>query len=167
MLPSDEELMTDEELDALLDESGDLAGDLEESEMNDDGVELDEDGAEIAIETAPGLTYEIDFETGEISGKIDAEKSLKQFITKSLFTPRDEHEVYTSDFGSEIEELLAEQEGADYVEVELERICREAIESDDRILEVESVETSFADDRVYVTIVCATVYGAITEEVEI
>lgn len=167
MFPNDDELITDEELDALLDESGDLSADLEESEMNDDGLELDEDGEEVATETAPAMTYEFDFETGEIVGKIDTEKSLKQFIIKSLFTPRDQHEVYTSDFGSEIEELLAEQEGSDYVEVELERICREAIESDDRIIEVESVQTTFSADRVYVTITCATVYGDITEEVEI
>lgn len=167
MFPNNEDAITDEELDALLDETGELASQLEEDLANDDGTDLDETGEEYVTEIAPTTTYHLDLDTGEIVGKIDDVTALKQFIVKALLTARDRHLIYSSDFASEIEEILAEQEGDEYTAVELERVCPEAIENDDRILEIESVEVSFEDDRVYVDVDCNTVYGQITERVMI
>lgn len=161
-----EDIMTDEEFDALLDGSGDLEEQLEEDEINEEIEDVDDDGEEI-IETAPAKTYQLDFETGEIRGAIDEELALRQFVLKALLTPRDVHEIYTSDYGSEIEEILAEQESADYVATELERVIREALEDDDRINSIDDVDITFEDDSIYAVITINSIYGELIEEVEI
>lgn len=160
------EEITDEEIDALLDESGDLGEALEEAELNEEVPDIDDDGEEMP-EPAPTKTYALDFGTGAMGGVIDGELALKQFIIKALLTPRDTYEVYTSLYGSEISAILAEQESADYVAIELERVITEAIEDDDRIISVESVEIETEDDRVYAVATVNSIYGEITQEVEI
>lgn len=167
MLPNNTDLLTDEEFDALLDETGELSDKLEEDDYNDDNTELTDDGDEVIAEVAPAVTYTLDMGTGELSHKIDEMPALKQYIVKALFTARDAHAIYSSDYASEIEELIMEQEDTEYTAFELERICREAIENDDRIIEVESVDITFEDDSIYAVINCNTVYGQLVEEVDV
>lgn len=161
MLPNNYEAITDEELDAILDESGDLAAQLDEDFMNDND---DSDGEQVT-QVAPARTYRLDFDTGEIVGHIDEMTAMRQYIIKALFTARDAHVIYGADYASEIEEILWEDEGAEYTAIELERVIREAIENDDRMIEVENVEVTFERDEVYAVVECNTIYGQLTEEV--
>lgn len=166
MLPNDEETLTDEELDALLDESGDGEEQLEEDAENEEVGDIDDDGEEV-VEPEPSLTYRFDFETGEIVGRVDNEQSIRQFIVKTLFTEREAHEIYSSDYGSEIYSILAEQEDADYTATEIERVVEEALEIDDRIISVNTVSINAEDDRLYITVDVNTTFGEITTEVDL
>lgn len=163
MFPNDDELLTDEEVDALLGDE-DAADALEEDEL-DDGATLDEETGEIAEELATARTYAIDFTTGKIGGFVDEEDALRQFIVKALLTPRSEHAIYTDDYGSEIEDIIAEQEGQEYNEAELPRIVTEALEDDDRIVSVDDVSVEFIGDQANVVVTVSSIYGEITEEV--
>lgn len=168
MLPNNNEALSDEEFDALLDETGEAATQLDEDFMNEsdpDGTQ--EDGTEQPADIAAARTYRLDFDTGEIVGTIDEMTAMRQYIIKALFTARNAHEIYSDEYASEIEEILWEDEGAEYTAVELERVIREAIENDDRMIEVENVEITFERDEIYAIIDCNTIYGQLTEEVQL
>lgn len=145
LFPQDDDLITDDEVDAILGE---------------DDVEYDEDALAVA------QTYRLDFATGKISGGfIDEEEALRQFIIKALMTPRDEYAIYTEDYGSELEELIAEQEGPDYILAEAPRIIADALENDDRVVSVDDVVVTLEGDLLTANITVSSIYGEITEEV--
>lgn len=167
MLPNNPDAITDEEMDAILDETGELAAQLDEDFMNDADSEILSDGTEQVANIAAAKTYRLDFDTGEIIGKIEEMTAMRQYIIKALFTARNAHEIYSDEYASEIEEILWEDESTEYTAVELERVIREAIENDDRMIEVENVEITFERDEIRAIIDCNTIYGQLTEEVQL
>jgi phage baseplate assembly protein W len=130
----------------------------------DFGVLLDEDTTEDEI-IAPAKTYRLDFNTGRLAGIIDEVEALKQYIVKAILTPRSELQIYSEDYGSEIEELLGETATQAYREAEIPRMVREAIEDDDRIVRVDDVKVTSAGDAIYINVTVSSVYGEISEEV--
>lgn len=145
MFPEDDDLLTDSDVDEI----------LGEGETEDDEETL-----------AVSQTYRLDFATGKISsGFIDEEEALRQYIVKALMTPRDEYAIYTEDYGSELEELIAEQEGPDYILAEAPRIIADALENDDRVVSVDDVVVTLDGDTLNASITVSSIYGEITEEV--
>lgn len=145
MFPEDDDLLTDSDVDEI----------LGENEPEDDEETL-----------AVSQTYRLDFATGKISsGVIDDEEALRQYIVKALMTPRDEYAIYTEDYGSELEELIAEQEGPDYILAEAPRIIADALENDDRVVSVDDVVVTLDGDTLNASITVSSIYGEITEEV--
>lgn len=145
MFPEDDDLLTDSDVDEI----------LGEGEPEDDEETL-----------AVSQTYRLDFATGKISsGFIDEEEALRQYIVKALMTPRDEYAIYTEDYGSELEELIAEQEGPDYILAEAPRIIADALENDDRVVSVDDVVVTLEGDLLTANITVSSIYGEITEEV--
>ena len=145
MFPEDDDLLTDSDVDEI----------LGEGEPEDDEESL-----------AVSQTYRLDFATGKISsGFIDEEEALRQYIVKALMTPRDEYAIYTEDYGSELEELIAEQEGPDYILAEAPRIIADALENDDRVVSVDDVVVTLEGDLLTANITVSSIYGEITEEV--
>lgn len=145
MFPEDDDLLTDSDVDEILGEG-----------------ELEDDEETLAV----SQTYRLDFATGKISsGVIDEEEALRQYIVKALMTPRDEYAVYTEDYGSELEELIAEQEGPDYILAEAPRIIADALENDDRVVSVDDVVVTLEGDLLTANITVSSIYGEITEEV--
>lgn len=145
MFPEDDDLLTDSDVDEI----------LGEGEPEDDEESL-----------AVAQTYRLDFATGKISsGFIDEEEALRQYIVKALMTPRDEYAIYTEDYGSELEELIAEQEGPDYILAEAPRIIADALENDDRVVSVDDVVVTLEGDLLTANITVSSIYGEITEEV--
>lgn len=145
MFPEDDDLLTDSDVDEI----------LGENEPEDDEESL-----------AVAQTYRLDFATGKISsGFIDEEEALRQYIVKALMTPRDEYAIYTEDYGSELEELIAEQEGPDYILAEAPRIIADALENDDRVVSVDDVFVTLDGDTLNASITVSSIYGEITEEV--
>ena len=145
MFPEDDDLLTDSDVDEI----------LGEGEPEDDEETL-----------AVSQTYRLDFATGKISsGFIDEEEALRQFIIKALMTPRDEYAIYTEDYGSELEELIAEQEGPEYILSEAPRIITDALENDDRVVSVDDVVVTLEGDLLAANITVSSIYGEITEEV--
>lgn len=145
MFPEDDDLLTDSDVDEI----------LGENEPEDDEESL-----------AVAQTYRLDFATGKISsGLIDEEEALRQYIVKALMTPRDEYAIYTEDYGSELEGLIAEQEGPDYILAETPHIIADALENDDRVVSVDDVVVTLEGDLLTANITVSSIYGEITEEV--
>lgn len=96
-------------------------------------------------------TFELDFNTGEISRKlITGMESVKQFVQLALRTPRFEHAIYSDQFGSEILALIKEDGELTraYITSELERLVTEALIYDDRIEDVANFDIEFSENEV-------------------
>lgn len=110
--------------------------------------------------------YEIDFTTGEMTGKkvygIDA---LKVWIYKALKTQRYVNNAYTWDYGQELESLMGYGRDKSYINSEASRIIKDALSINSKINNCHSFQTELKEDQLYVQFVVDSVFG--NGEVEI
>lgn len=118
---------------------------------------LDNESDELAV----SKTYKYDFNTGRFLGLIDEKDALLQFIVKALTTQRDYYSIYTQDYGSEIGELIGDDVTQSYLESEIPRMVREALEIDDRVISVDNVTIEIKGDSIYINLAVTSVYGEI------
>ena len=96
-------------------------------------------------------------------GKTDGTEAVKQAVLKILSTERYVHEIYSWDYGIEIQDLTGQPD--DYVFSELEDRISEALETDDRIDGIENFNAERTGKR---TVYCSfTVITTDGDNVEI
>lgn len=118
-------------------------------------------------ELLPSETYAIDFENERISGRIDGVEAMRQATVKALITPFLKCLIYPN-FGSEIEEdVIAESADVDYLEAVIPDYVREALDDDERVLNVGDFDISVIEDSAYIKFKEETIYGEIEIEVVI
>lgn len=110
----------------------------------------------------PTLTYAV--KDGRISGMADGLEAMRQAIDTSLRTERYRYQIYSPNFGSELNGLVGKP--AEYVMSMLKRRITEALKTDRRVI---SVEGFAFDERESGSLACTfdvrTVYGAVRSEV--
>ena len=82
-----------------------------------------------------------------------------------LTTERFGYQIYTENFGVELEDLVGED--ADYIEATLPARIRDAFSIDDRILGERNYKFEVTGDTMLVTFDVDTVYGSFSTEVQI
>lgn len=118
----------------------------------------------------PTRTYAVDFDKGQIKGKVEGINAVRQYIHKALLTPRFMCLIYSNQYGSEIKQtIIAEDATQKFVKAELPRIIEDAIIHDDRILSVgkDDFQYTFLGDSVNVMFTVQTIYGILKVEEEI
>lgn len=116
-------------------------------------------------EQMPSYTYNINRNTNRISGYIDDKDAIIQAIYLILQTERYESMIYNWYYGVEFDGLIGKQR--DYVTSELQRVIREALTEDDRILEVSDFEITYTEDSALIVFLVETNIGDITIEWEV
>ena len=116
-------------------------------------------------ETMPSYTYNINRNTNRISGYIDDKDAIIQAIYLILQTERYESMIYNWYYGVEFDGLIGKNK--DYVTSELQRVIREALTEDDRILEVSDFEITYTEDSALIVFLVETNIGDITVEWEV
>lgn len=116
-------------------------------------------------ESMPSYTYNINRNTNRISGYIDDKDAIIQAIYLILQTERYESMIYNWYYGVEFDGLIGKQR--DYVTSELQRVIREALTEDDRILEVSDFEITYTEDSALIVFLVETNIGDITVEWEV
>ncbi|WP_251855338.1 DUF2634 domain-containing protein [Enterococcus italicus] len=117
---------------------------------------------EIQIESSK--TYRI--LNGRVNGWIDELDAMKQAVEKTLQTERFRFEIYSDNYGIEIENLIGEQ--YDLVVAEAERIIKEALLNDERIVSIDEVIVSkTASESVLISFIVSTVFGSFSAEQEV
>lgn len=136
----------------------------EVDEIEDDEGVIDELDDEIEEETAPSRTYRVS--NNRIITMVDGKESMIQAVDKIMRTERFVFSIYDEQYGNDFEELLGKD--FDYAEVEIERMLTEALEADDRVLDV-SVDSIEQIDSVTLTASgsCETIFGTIPIESEV
>lgn len=133
--------------------------------------ELDEEQeTDFDIEKESSLTYAMRI-TDRVDkdniflGKVDEEEALKQAILKIIHTERYEHEIYSWDYGIELQDLIGEQ--IPYVMSEIKRRIEDALTADERIDSVEDFTVEQMEKRaLHITFTVITTEGERLEGLE-
>lgn len=117
-------------------------------------------------ESAPSLTYRLDFINRRIIGKVDDKEAMMQFIKKVLNISKYAYEIYDWYYGNELLSLLGMS--YDYIVVEAPRMIEENLLVDDRILYID--QWSFKKigvDAIEISFLIHTIYGNIRHTKEV
>jgi hypothetical protein len=109
----------------------------------------------------PSKTYVLNFETGDITGKVDGKAAIEQFICKAIKTARYRHPIYSPAYGCELEELIGQGYTGPLMEAEIIRVINEALIYDERIKRVYGFKVNATNDRVEVEFNVDTIEGVI------
>ncbi|TLQ29503.1 DUF2634 domain-containing protein [Lentilactobacillus parabuchneri] len=96
----------------------------------------------------------------------DGKDAMLQAIDKLLQTVRFAYPIYDEDYGHDLEDLLGKE--LPYTQTEVKRLLTEALEADDRVLDVE-VQDIVPDTKGFLTVTAlvTTIYGEISISPEV
>ena len=118
------------------------------------------------IEDQPTNTYKLNIDKNTVSGYTDGQDAMRQAVYKMLFTERYEYLIYSFGYGIELSDLYGGP--LSYVCSEIERRIKEALTSDERIIDVSDFEFDTSKRKtVTVTFTVKTVFGDISAEKEV
>ena len=115
--------------------------------------------------TRPTNTFLIDWESKQIAGMDEGLPAMRQAVEIILQVERFRWQIYTSNFGSELENLVGDD--AAFIESELPRRVRDAFSVDARILGAKNFVFTQTGDTMTVTFDVETVFGEIQEEITV
>lgn len=106
--------------------------------------------------------YEIDFSTGELTGRIvEGLDAIKVWIYLALRVPRYRHVIYSWDYGNELETLVGQGYTKDHLELEVNRMLEEALLINENILSIDNLEVTQESDKISVSFTANTLYGEV------
>lgn len=108
-------------------------------------------------------TYKLNLLEGKINGYIDGIDAIKQAVFKILETARYQYLIYDFSYGSELNGLIGKD--SDYIEMELRRRIRDALTTDDRIINVTDFIFSHEGESMSVRFKVISVEGSFESEV--
>lgn len=112
----------------------------------------------------PSLTYRVI--GGHIVGKINEYDAMVQAISKIMQTVRMRWEIYTKEYGHDLEDLIGKE--MPYVMSEVERMITEALKGDDRVDGVNFTNVTQIDaTTVHINLQVSTLFGKINTESEV
>lgn len=110
--------------------------------------------------TLPGRSHRIDFKNGVISGYVDGIEAVKQSVYLILSTERTEFEIYSWDYGVEVQPNLGLP--MELVQTRIKNTIIDALMQDDRIKGVNSFAfTEKNKNQLRVTFVVISTEGPI------
>ncbi|QHJ81619.1 MAG: hypothetical protein [Caudoviricetes sp.] len=137
--------------------------DDESVELADTDIDTDGDDDE-TLDDEPTLTFKV--ENGRIRGKVDEKQAMIQAVDKILQTERLVYPIYSDQYGNDLNDLIGKDMG--YAKVEAERMIKEALVADDRVIEVDIDDvTEVSRDILEIEGTCVTVYGNINIDSEV
>lgn len=120
---------------------------------------MDEEVVDLALESSK--TYRV--LNGRVIGWIDNKQALRQAIEKLLHTERYMYEIYTDEYGVELQALIGES--FDLVEAEIGRVIKEALLVDERIVSVENIQATKLDSTsLLITFSVESIFGTLAFE---
>lgn len=115
--------------------------------------------------TRPTNTFLIDWASKQISGMNEGLPAMRQAVEIILQNERFRWQIYSSNFGSELEDLPGDD--AEYIESEFPRRVRDAFSLDERIIGAKNFVFARNGETLTISFDVETVYGELAEEVSI
>ena len=97
--------------------------------------------------------------------EVTGAEAVKVWMWKALKTARFRHDIYTWDYGCELDSLTGRPFTPQVKESEAVRYVREALGTNPYIKEVRQVDVSFSDGGLAIRCAVATIYGEVTVHV--
>lgn len=104
--------------------------------------------------------YGINFETGQLSGKIvEGYEALLVWTWLALKTPRYRYYIYSGDYGQEYEDLIGKSYSIELTDSELERMTEECLTENPYITGIENFSCKKNEEKVTVSFSLITELG--------
>jgi hypothetical protein len=113
----------------------------------------------------PSRTYRLDLERGRIlpAGTSDGLSAVRQYIKKTLLSPRFRCLIYDNQYGSELKQtIIAGNTTPEFVETDIPRQVRDAVLVDSRIHDVYGFSISFDTEEAHIGFTAETAFGRIS-----
>ena len=121
---------------------------------------------DIVIASQPSKTWIIDRSTMQVACMDDGLEAVRQAVEIALDVERFRWTIYSANFGSELDELVGQDEAL--ITAEIPRLVEGALSQDDRIVQVDGYTfTRTGPASMHVTFTVHTVYGDLIEEMQI
>lgn len=117
---------------------------------------------DIQLTSRPSRTWIIDRNTMQVGFMDEGLEAVRQSVEIALNVERFQWQIYNTNFGNELEELIGDD--ADYIQSELPRMVDDALSVDDRVIDTTDYVFSVNGDSMTVSFTVNTVYGQLTEE---
>jgi hypothetical protein len=125
---------------------------------------FDIDDAELDVEVEEDKEpsdYEIDFETGKLTGRIiTGLPAIKQWVMLVLGTDKYYYTQYSWNHGCELRDLIGKGFKQDYIESEVKRIITDALSMSKDIKGISNLEVSYEGDTLTAAFTLDTIYGS-------
>lgn len=106
--------------------------------------------------------YEIDFKTGQLTGRIvEGLEAIKIWIWLALKTPRYRYYIYTWDYGNEFEDLIGQGYSEEYIAAEAQRMTEDCLLVNENIQSISDFSVVLMNDALTVSFTVNTIYGSI------
>ncbi|HBF0727527.1 TPA: DUF2634 domain-containing protein [Clostridioides difficile] len=92
---------------------------------------------------------------------IEKNEAIKVWVYKCIKTNKNEHEIYSNDYGTELTDLIGQKYSKGLTESEASRYIKEALLMNPYILQVDVVNTNFKKDILGAYIKISTIYGEV------
>lgn len=106
--------------------------------------------------------YEIDFKTGQLTGRIvEGVEAIKVWIWLVLQTPRYRYYIYSWDYGNEFEELIGRGYSEEYINAEAQRMTEDCLLVNENIESITDFSVGMENDQLTISFTANTIYGTI------
>lgn len=137
---------------------------MNETEIIEDVKQPEVEGSEIEPVIMSSFTYRVT--NGRILGRVDELEAMKQAIEKILMTERFIFEIYSDQYGHDLNDLIGKDMA--FVKVAVEDMIKEALMSDDRVDEIEINQIEQTDrSSLLVNLTVHTLFGNFERETEV
>lgn len=124
-------------------------------------IELDD----VEIEELPTNTFLVDTESEQVAGMDEGLEAMRQAVEIMLTTERFGFQIYSSNFGVELEDLVGAD--PDYIKSVFPERVRDAFSIDDRILGEQNYVFTVSGDSMLITFDVITVFGTFNTGVQV
>lgn len=123
-------------------------------------VDIEDEEEVIEEESNLNTDYEIDFNTGRLTGRIiTGLAAVVQWARLTLATERYFYSQYSWDYGSELQNLIGKNHSKDYIESEVKRILNEALLINEAIKGIEDLKCGSNGEKLKISFGLETIYG--------
>lgn len=106
--------------------------------------------------------YEIDFKTGQLTGRIvEGLEAIKIWIWLVLQTPRYRYYIYTWDYGNEFDDLIGQGYSEEHITAEAQRMTEDCLLVNEDIQSIFDFSVDMENDQLSVSFTTNTIYGSI------
>lgn len=125
-------------------------------DIEDEDVEVEEKEEEVYKE------YEIDWETGQLTGRIvEGLEAVKVWIYLALQTERYVFEQFTWDYGNELSTLIGTSNNQEYLQMEVKRMVKDCLSVNEHITDIDNFQCEVEDEKITITFTAVTDYGEV------
>lgn len=112
--------------------------------------------------------YEVDFETGQLTGRtVEGLEAIKVWIWCCLHTQRFRYQIYSWDYGADLEQYVGQTLTDEYLETDLRDEIEDALKVSQYITGIDDYVFERTGSKITVSFSIQTLLGSIEEEYDV